>query len=250
VNVKSAATLADQATKQGTKVISYNYMIQDTTNLAYWVARSNVAVGRMTAQRAVKAKPKGNYVLVGGDPGTDVAQDKTKGYVDVLQPHVKKGTIKIVSKQFNNAWDPALGQRQIENALTSTNNNIAAILCNYDGFCLSALQALKGTGLTGKVWIGGEDVFPEGANAIVAGKMAMSAYTDLLEMARLTAQAAHDLGNGRRPATNASVNNGAGNIRGYRVNSFAVTKQNMCVFIKETKWITYAQAYGNKKPVC
>lgn len=245
INVQSAGTLATSAASQGVKVVSHNQIILNSKGVSYWVARDNVAVGRQTAQLAIASKPKGNYIIASGDAGTDVAQLKTKGYLQTLQPLIDKGDIKVVSKQFNRAWDPAVGQKQVEDAMTANSNNIAAILCNYDGFALASLTVLKEQNLEGKVWVGGEDVFPAGAQAIVEGRMAMSSYTDLEQMGRLSALAAHELGNGRQPKANDAFDNGAGSIPGFRVNSFAVTKDNMCRFIKETGWVAYDKTYTN-----
>jgi D-xylose transport system substrate-binding protein len=245
INVQSAGSFATTASKQGVKVVAYNQIILNSAGVNYWVARDNVAVGTKTATLALGAKPKGNYVICSGDAGTDVAQDKTKGYMQALQPAIARGDVKVVSQQFNRAWDPALGLKQVEDALTANSNKVAAVLCNYDGFALSAMQALKEQNLTGQAWIGGEDVFPEGAQAIVEGRMTMSFYTDLEQMARLAVQAAHDLGNGRQPQSNDTFNNGAGTIPGYRVNSFPVTKDNMCQFIKQTGWVTYDKTFTN-----
>lgn len=253
VSVDAAGALATEAAKQGVPVVSYNFVITNSKGVSWWVARDNVYVGRLAAQMAVAAKPNGNYVIASGDPATDVAQLKTKGNYQVLNKY--KGKIKVVSQQYHQAWDPALGQAQIENALTATHGNIAAIVCNYDGFVTAALQALPDKNKSGKVWIGGEDIYPEVAQAIVEGRAAMSAYTDLRQMARLAAQAAHELGNHRKPAATARMNNGAAVVPGVRVNSIAITKQNMCRFIKAVPgWLFYDQVYANipknKRPTC
>jgi len=252
VDIEAAATLATQAAAAKIPIVSYNQIILKSSGVTWWVARDNVAVGRKTAQLALKARPHGNYVIASGDEGTDVARDKTKGYIAALKGH--SHSVTLVSQQFNQNWDPALGQAQIQNMYTKYNGKLAAILCNYDGFSLAALQVLHGN-KGGKVWIGGEDVFPQFANAIALGTGAMSFYTDLEGMARYAAQAAHDLGNGRKPTyANDKFNNGAANIAGERVASFPVTKANMCQFIKQTGWVTYNDTYKgvpvSKRPKC
>lgn len=245
VNVAASSTLIDQAANAGIKTISYNYVARGTGKLDYWVARDNVLVGHVTADEAIKVAPKGNYVICSGDAATDVSQDKTKGYMEKLQPLIDKGDVKVVSQAFNKNWDPALGLKQIEDALTKNSNQIAAVLCNYDGFSLSALQALKEQKLLGKVFIGGEDVFPEAAQAIVEGNMNMSSYTDLKEMATKAAQAAHALGNGQVPAGQAKINNGSKEIPGDLISSYAVTKDNMPKFIADTQWVDFDKTYQN-----
>lgn len=245
VNVEASSSLIDQAANAGIKTISYNYVARNTDKLDFWVARDNVLVGHLTADEAIKAAPKGNYVICSGDAATDVAQDKTKGYMAKLQPLIDRGDIEVVSQQFNKGWDPALGVKQVEDALTKTNNRIAAILCNYDGFALASLQPLKEQGLEGKVFVGGEDVFPEAAQAIVEGRMAMSSYTDLKEMATRAAEAAHALGNGQQPNATSTQNNGAKDVPGALISSYAVTKDNMVKFIQDTGWVEYDKTYQN-----
>jgi D-xylose transport system substrate-binding protein len=254
VDVDAAGTLATEAATAKIPMLAYNNNILKSSGVTWWVARNNRFVGHITADLAIKARPTGNYVIASGDQGTDIARDKTAGYMDRLKPHVKAGRIKVVSQQYNAQWDPAKGQAQIENMNTKFKGSIAAVLCNYDGFCLAALQVFKGN-KGGKVWIGGEDVFPQFANAIALGTGAMSSYTDLQGMARYAAQAAHDIGNGRKPTyANSTFNNGAAVVPGQRVSSFAVTAANMCQFINETGWVAYNATYkgvpANKRPKC
>jgi D-xylose transport system substrate-binding protein len=254
VDIEAAAPLASEAAAAGIPLVAYNQIIQKSKGVTWWVARDNRLVGHITADLALKAKPSGNYVIASGDQGTDIARDKTAGYMDRLQPHIKAGKIKVVSQQYNRAWDPARGQAQIENMNTKYKGDIAAVLCNYDGFCLAALQVFDGN-KDGKVWVGGEDVFPQFANSIALGRGAMSSYTDLQGMARYAAQAAHDLGNGRKPTyTNDKFDNGSAVVPGQRVSSFAVTAKNMCQFINETAWVQYKATYkgvpASKRPKC
>ncbi len=245
VNVEASSALIDQVKEAGIATISYNYVARNTDKLDFWVARDNVLVGHITADEALKMAPTGNYVIMSGDAATDVAQDKTKGYLERLQPLIDSGDITVVSQQFNQGWDPALGLAQVEDALTATDNQVAAILGNYDGFALAALQALQEQGLEGTVFVGGEDVFPEAAQAIAEGRMAMSSYTDLREMATKAAEAAHELGNGRTPISDSAIDNGAGEVGGALISSYAVTKESLPAFIADTGWVDYDTTYQN-----
>jgi D-xylose transport system substrate-binding protein len=243
-NVQTAGPAVTAAKQAKIPVVSYNSLVLDAT-LDYWVARDNVAVGRLQADLAVKAKPEGNYVIVSGEPGVDIAQQKTQGNQEVLKPFIDQGAIKVVSQEYHRGWDPALGLRQVENALTKTGNKVDAILCNYDGFVLTALEALGKAGLVGTTWLGGEDVFDQTAQGIVEGTVAMSAYTDLKQMATKAVDAAFALANGQKPASDATIDNGAGQIPGSRIASFAVTKENMDQFLKDTGWLTPDVVYKN-----
>src|SRR5262249_55254428 len=130
VDVDAAGTLATESAAAGIPMLAYNNNILKSKGVTWWVARNNRFVGHMTANLAIKARPTGNYVIVSGDQGTDIARDKTAGYMDRLTPRIKAGHIKVVSQQYNAAWDPAKGQAQIENMYTKYKGNIAAVLCN------------------------------------------------------------------------------------------------------------------------
>ena len=243
VNVETAAAAVATAKQAGVPVVSYNSLVMGA-DIDYWVARDNGSVGILQAEKAVDAKPKGNYLIISGEGGVDVAQEKTAGNLQVLQPFIDRGDINLVSQEYHRAWDPARGLAQVENALTRTNNKIDAILCNYDGFVLSALEALGEVGLLGKTFLAGEDVFEEVAKGIVAGKIAMSVYTDLEEMATKAVDAAVALVRGNRVKSNHSINNGFANIPGSRIGTIAVNKENMRKFLQDTGWLDIENVYG------
>jgi D-xylose transport system substrate-binding protein len=253
INVETAAPAVSTAKQAGVPVISYNSLVLNS-DVDYWVARDNVLVGRIQAEAAVAKVPEGNYVICSGEPGVDIAQEKTAGNMEILQPYIDDGAITIISQEYHRAWDPASGLKQVEAALAQTNNKIDAVLGNYDGFVLAALEALGEVGLVGKTFLGGEDVFEEVAQAIVERRADMSAYTDLREMATKAVDAAAALAQGEQPASDDTIDNGAGEIPGSRISSFAVTADNMCQFLKDTDWLEYETVYANvpegERPEC
>src|SRR5580765_4874353 len=66
-NGKTAATIVDAAHKTGVPVIAYDRIINDS-DLDLYISFDNVRVGELQGDYAVKHKPKGNYVLIGGAP--------------------------------------------------------------------------------------------------------------------------------------------------------------------------------------
>src|SRR6266513_1597017 len=66
-NAKTAATIVDSAHKAGVPVIAYDRLIADS-DLDLYVTFDPVRVGELQGDYAVKRKPKGNYVLIGGAP--------------------------------------------------------------------------------------------------------------------------------------------------------------------------------------
>jgi D-xylose transport system substrate-binding protein len=244
-NVETSAASVSAAKQQNIPVVSYNSVVQNAP-LDFWVARSNPAVGRIQAENAVKAKPKGNYLIVGGDPGVDISKEKAQGNKEILKPLIDSGDITIVSEQYHANYDPAKGANQVEAALSKTGNKIDAILCTYDGFIVSAMPVLKQAGLLGKTYLAGEDVFDEAATGIVDGTVGMSSYTDLKEMATVAVDAAVALVQGKDPASDATIDNGSGEIPGKEIRAYAVTKENMAEFLRDTGWLEVSTVYKNQ----
>lgn len=237
VNIEAGAALVERVKGDADiPVISYNYVIP-SPEIDYWTARDNYQVGELQAEKALQEAEMGNWAVVSGPAGVDVAQQKTEGAMRVLQPHIDSGDITIVSHEFHDAWSPEGALNQVENALTRTNNDLKAVVANEDGLALGSLQALSEQGLDGKVWLCGEDVFPEVAQNIVAGTINASAWTDLIKMGASAANAAYALARGETPESNDEAELDGTTVAGMRIESRLVTKENLAEFIELTGWL-------------
>jgi putative multiple sugar transport system substrate-binding protein len=97
VEGSAAAAAADEAHDHGVKVISYDRLIRDSSNVDYYVTFDSVQVGaawgRFLAQRA---KGKGNNLyLYAGDPGDNNAFLFFQGAWGILQPLIADGTFVV-----------------------------------------------------------------------------------------------------------------------------------------------------------
>ncbi len=244
VNVSTASTLVNMAREQGVPVVSYNYLISDA-DLQYFVARDNKFVGEFTAEKALENRPNGNYVIASGDPGTDVAQLWTEGVMEVLEPEVEAGNINVVSQQFHAAWKPSGALKQVENALTKTNNDVDVVLGTYDGFILAVLEPLQEAGLAGETYLAGQDLFERSARLMTEDppKVHMSAWTDLRDMAHSAAEAAYKLAKGKTPPSNVKKSNGTVEVPGKMIKAFPVTPDSLCGFLQDTGWFPIDEIY-------
>lgn len=197
VNTATAPALFAKIQAAGIRAINYNF-IAPNANPDYIIGRNPFDFGEIQAKLALQAKPSGNYILLGGDPGTSVAQDTTNGNLSILKPQVAAGRIKIVSQKFNIGWNPSSAQQQVEEVLIKTNNDVAAILSNNDGMAIGAMQALKSAGLLGKVYISGVDADTANLQAIAQGNQASTMWNDFAEMGRLAALAADTAARGEK----------------------------------------------------
>ncbi len=237
VNVEAGKALVERVKADvNIPIISYNYVIP-SPKIDYWTARDNYLVGEIQAKLALEKAEKGNWAIVSGPSGVDVARQKTEGAMRVLQPHIDSGAIKIVSHEWHDAWRSEGALAQIENALTQTNNDLKAVIANEDGLALGSLRALAEQGLAGKVFLSGEDVFPEVAREIVKGNITVSAWTDLIQMGRAAADAAFALAQGKKPEANDKATVDGVEIPGMRIQSRGVTKENLAEFLQVTSWL-------------
>src|SRR5687768_14301971 len=88
VNIEAGKALVERVKADSDiPIISYNYVIP-SPKLDYWTARDNYLVGEIQAKLALEKAEKGNWAIVSGPSGVDVARQKTEGALRVLQPHI------------------------------------------------------------------------------------------------------------------------------------------------------------------
>ncbi len=184
----AAATAVDKAAAAGVKAIAYDRLIK-SPNIAAYISFNNEEVGRQQALGVLKAVDidggkwtKDNplkLVKLGGSPTDNNAILFRKGQMDIVQPYVDKGVIKIVADQWVDNWDAANALKLMENILTAQKNAVDAVVASNDGTGLGALQALKAQGLAGKVPISGQDATADGSNSIVKDELTVSILKDI-----------------------------------------------------------------------
>jgi len=226
-NAKSAATIVESAHKAGVPVISYDRLILDA-DVDLYVSVDPVRVGELQADYLVKRAPKGNYVLVGGAPTDNNAQMARKGQMNILQPFVDKGDIKIVSDQFAKDWQPVEALKITENALTRNHNDVVAVVATNDGTAGGAIQALEEQKLAGKVLVSGQDAELSACQRVVLGTQSMTVYKPIRALARKAAEAALKLAR-KEPIGEATkpVHNGAKDVPSLLLDPVAVDRDNL-----------------------
>jgi D-xylose transport system substrate-binding protein len=184
----AAVTPVEKAVAAGVFVISYDRLIKTSKASAY-LSFDNVEVGRQEAKGVMTALglpgsttwTKDNpakVVLSGGSPTDNNAVLVRQGQMEVIQPFIDSGVIKIVADQWVENWDAAKAEAMMENILTAQQNKIDAVVASNDGTALGELQAMKAQGLAGKVPISGQDATADGCNSIVLGQQTVSVFKD------------------------------------------------------------------------
>ncbi|MFV0547830.1 MAG: D-xylose ABC transporter substrate-binding protein [Limnobaculum xujianqingii] len=215
-----------EAKREGIKVLAYDRMINDA-DIDFYISFNNEKVGELQAQSLVERVPQGNYFLMGGSPVDNNAKLFRQGQMNVLNPLIKEGKIKIVGDQWVDAWLAENALKIMENALTANNNKIDAVVASNDATAGGAIQALVAQGLSGKVAISGQDADLAGIKRIVAGTQTMTVYKPISKLANDAADIAVEMGKGETPKANATLNNGKKDVPSYLLTPIQVDKSNI-----------------------
>lgn len=184
----AAAEIVNEAHKKNVKVISYDRLIKNC-NLDYYVSTDNVEIGTQQAEYLTAIKPTGNYALIGGALNDNNSQFLYLGQMNVLQPLVDKGDIKIVYNVFTNDWEESEGYEHTKNLLAN-NGKVDAIIAGNDAIALGALRALSESGKEGEVLVAGMDADLKNLQEIVAGHQTCTIYKPYEKLATTAAELA------------------------------------------------------------
>ncbi len=231
-NSKVLTNTIKEAKKAGIKVVSYDRLILNADVDAY-ISFDNERVGSMQAEGVVKAKPKGNYYLLGGSPTDNNAKLLREGQMKVLKPYIDRGDIKVVGQQWVKDWNPSEALSIMENALTQNANKIDAIVASNDGTAGGAIQALSAQGLAGKVAISGQDSDLAAVKRVVAGTQTLTVYKPLRLIASEAAKLAVDLVKGNRVNYNSKLDNGLKKVDSLLLSPTTITKDNVKVLVDD-----------------
>jgi D-xylose transport system substrate-binding protein len=195
----AAGAYVGKAHAKGAKIVAYDRSIA-SPELDYYVAHDSRNVGKLQAEAAVKATGgKGNYVLLNGQSGHSVATEIARGYMDVLEPLVKKGDVKILVEKSHDAWSPEQALKTVEDAIAKSKGDIAAILANNSGMARGAVQAIQAGGLAHKkIFVAGADADAANVNFVCEGKQSVEVLKDIKPLAEKAAEVAASLALGKQ----------------------------------------------------
>ena len=232
----ASSQIVKSAHAEGIKVIAYDRLIRESEPDLY-ISFDNEQVGYLQAEYLLRKKPKGNYFLLGGDPGDNNAQLLRKGQLRALQSAIDSGDIRLVAdgKHWAVGWDPLDALNKAEQVLTQTDNQIDAVVASNDGTAGGVVQALEGQSLAGNVLVSGQDADLEACQRIVKGTQTMTVYKPIRLIATEAAHAAVALAKGETiQKADKSVNNGKIDVLSIILTPIQVDKDNLdAVVIKD-----------------
>ena len=225
-NAEIAGAMVEMAKKQGVPVISYDRLVRNSA-LDLYVSFDNEKVGELQAKYLFEKMPKGNYALIGGAPTDNNATLLRKGQLNILQPAIDRGDIKVVADQWAKEWLVEEALKHAENALTQNNNKIDAFVVSNDGTAGGVVEALSKQGLAGKILVSGQDAELAALQRIVKGTQTMTVYKPISRLAPAAVDAAVALAKKQPTGATRTVNNGRIDVPSILIEPIAVDKQNI-----------------------
>ena len=195
-----------KANDAGIPVIAYDRLIEDPSVL--YITFDNVLVGKAEAAAILTKVPKGNYVLIKGDPGDPNASTfLPKGWDDAgLKDKVASGDIKILGPAegtFTDAWKTEKAQSNMEAIIdkaVSDGTKIDAILAENDSTALGVVGALTAKSY-GFPPLSGQDGDPANLNNVALGKQYVDVFKNANELGKAAGAAALELCKGTAMAS-------------------------------------------------
>lgn len=184
-----------RARAEGIPVIAYDRLIQDKD--VFYLTFDNVEVGRMQAQGVFKKKPAGNYVFIKGAPTDPNADFLHKGQLEVLNPAIKAGKIKVVGEQYTEGWAPEVAQRNMDQILTKNGNKVDAVVASNDGTAGGVVAALRAQNLIG-IPVSGQDGDIAALNRVALGEQTVSVFKDARKLGEAAGTVAMQFAKGKK----------------------------------------------------
>ena len=210
-------------------VVAYDRLILNA-NIDYYLTFDNVKVGEAQGGYAAARLPSGRtarIVRIYGAPTDNNAKLFKQGQDNILLPLIKAGKIEVVHEDWALDWKPENAKKIMNAAITKAGRNIDAVVVSNDGTAGGAIQALQEDGLAGKVLVTGQDADLAACQRILRGTQAMTVYKPLKNLAALAARVAVDVAKGKKPATSATLDNGAKQVPSIFEQVISVDKANL-----------------------
>ena len=149
----AAAVPARLAHQQGIPVINVDRNAAGEPGDTF-IATDNAASAYEVCKHIIGlAGGSGEMIMIHGQRGTTPEIERTKGCKRAIEENPK---VALVAEQWSGQWSQAEGLNIAQNLLQA-HPNVRIIFAQADGLALGAAQAVKVSGMTKRVYIGGFD---------------------------------------------------------------------------------------------
>jgi D-xylose transport system substrate-binding protein len=188
LNLNTAAIIIRDAHSHNVPVIAYDRLIRNC-DLDYFLTFDNEKVGKLMAEYAMKLKPEGKYILLGGDKADQNAVWVKKGQLDALAPSINSGKIKIVFNVFVEDWSGENAKFIMKKYFDLSGEKPDAILSSYDGMSTGVIELFNEYNIQpDQIIVTGQDAELPACRNIVKGYQTMTIYKSVKNLAYKAAE--------------------------------------------------------------
>jgi len=252
-----------RARAAGIPVIAYDRLIRNSPYVSYYVSFDNFAVGQQMGEilirglnlnAATAANPR--YIEVfGGSPDDNNAFFFYNGAMDILNPFIDRGVLRIGSGQRGMAqvgtlrWAGELAQARMDNLLSAhyTTRRLDGVLSPYDGLSLGIISSLRGAGFgtpgNPMPIVGGQDAILPSVRAMIDGYQYATIFKDTRLLAAAAVEMVLALYEGRPARVNNTTcyDNGVIIVPSYLLPSQIVFRENIREVLVDSGYYTFAE---------
>jgi len=252
----AAAATAEEAVKEGVKIIAYDRLLTDTEAVDYYVTFDNASTGAAMGQYLVDqaGDRKGLNLYMYSGALTDFnAYIYFEGAWNILQPKIADGTFivrncekavefmekPVLTREEQTAllstidteWEMDLSKTMAEAHLTASDASAKGevfVLTPADDDCARALSDVFRADADVTTWhITGADGVEASVQYLIDGKQSMTVYQDTMELVKAAMTAAERFVAGEEPEYNLIENNGVTDILTMQCPATTITRDNL-----------------------
>ena len=197
VSSQGGAAMVKQGNQASVPVMAFDRQPQ-SGDLANFIGYDAIAAGKAGAEAlAESVGEKGKIVEIQGIMGTNVAQDRSKGFEEQIKTYPG---IQVVSTQAAD-FDRGKALDVMTNILQA-HPDVDGVYAANDEMALGVVAALKSRGLAGKVQVVGNDGIADALKAVSAGDMYATHAESPYSLGKEVIKIADSIASGDSPGEN------------------------------------------------
>lgn len=244
VNANTAAAIVREAHNYNVPVIAYDRLIKNS-DLDYYITFEGAQIAKLMVDHAIEKVPRGNYVMLWGDPGDVNAISIMNAQNEFLEPHINSGDINIVYKGFVDSWSAENAYHTMTRILTMTDQKIDVVLTSYDGLARGALQAINEHPEQNIKVLTGQDAEIQALKALLNDELSLTVYKSIKTISGSAMDLAAKLAKGDKiTEANATINNGRKEVPSIMLQPQPVDKNTIRSTVIADGYYTEEQVFG------
>lgn len=235
-----------EAKAKGVPVLSYDRLVRKA-GVDLYISFDNEKVGALMAEAATRAVPAGGFVVINGARSDYNAVMLNRGVHQVLDPRLVSGKSRLVGEVWPDTWDSDEARKGLEGVL-ARDRSIDAVIAGNDMLAEAVIRVLAENRLMGKVKVTGQDADLAACQRIAEGSQLATIYKPIDRLALKAAGFAVMLAKGEPVPTDATIDDGAGQVPYVRLEPILVTKELLKATVIKDGFHAESDVYRNVAP--